>query len=119
MKSLKLFLISYFSFEYCIWTNIESGETCKFEWKFASKTVKRQACSNQFTDRMSYIGDYKSHECKVQLTNVTSSDQGQWKCEVEKYVWGLVRGTVAHANLNLTILPELKIYEGKVNDNLF
>ena len=37
-----------------------------------------------------------SHECDIELSGVRAEDEGEWRCEMESYVWGLVRGYTDH-----------------------
>ena len=37
-----------------------------------------------------------SHECDIELSGVRAEDEGTWRCEMESYVWGLVRGYTDH-----------------------
>ena len=41
-----------------------------------------------------------SHECDIELSWVRAEDEGVWRCEMESYVWGLVRGYTDHRSLN-------------------
>ena len=58
-----------------------------------------QKCSPIFKDRMKYIGNYNSHECKIELFNVTKADEGTWNCKMESYVLGLTRGNIAESKV--------------------
>ena len=61
---------------------------------------------------MKYVGNYDAHECKVLLKNVSLSDQGRWTCEVELYVYGPARGSVANGEIKLQVVPSLEIFKG-------
>ena len=39
-----------------------------------------------------FEGNYEGHECLIELKDVLLEDAGQWKCEMESYVWGIGRG---------------------------
>ena len=60
---------------------------------------------------MKYVGNYDAHECKVLLKNVSLSDQGRWTCEVESYVYGIARGSVANGEIKLQVVPSLEIFK--------
>ena len=70
-----------------------------------------QSC-DMYSNRISYIGNYNAHECKIELKNVSKMDQGTWKCEVESYVWGITIGVKASAAIELKILSNVSISEG-------
>ena len=56
---------------------------------------------------MNYVGNYKSHECKVELTDVELADAGKWQCTVEGYgFW--TRGDIVNAEINLDVTVEKK-----------
>ena len=56
---------------------------------------------------MNYVGNYKSHECKVELTDVELADAGKWQCTVEGYgFW--TRGDIVNAEINLDVIVEKK-----------
>ena len=56
---------------------------------------------------MNYVGNYKSHECKVELTDVELADAGKWQCTVEGYgFW--TRGDIVSAEINLDVIEEKK-----------
>ena len=98
-----------YRFEYCYWKH--SDRMCAFEWKRASGAVEKQACAG-FKDRINYVGDYNQHECKIELTNVNSYDNGSWICEIESYVLGdHVSGYKESALIQVLVLPQ----EGKIN----
>ena len=100
-----------FSFEYCRWTH--NNETCEFEWKWVGSKVVSNCISNggNFSDRISYVGNYKAHDCKVELKNVTKSDEGEWKCEVEEYVRFGGSGAKIDGNFDLVVAKN----EGKIS----
>ena len=52
---------------------------------------------------MSYVGNYKSHECKIRLSHVSKKDQGSWRCEIESFMWGPLRGDEASASIHLNV----------------
>ena len=88
-------------FEFCTWTH-EKNE-CNFEYKRAYDDVKMMDCSNDLKDRISYVGDYKRHECSVKINRVQLADRGDWSCTIEKYAWGPARGLVAKRSFSLDI----------------
>ena len=49
---------------------------------------------------------------QIELQNVTSKIQGTWKCMVESYVKGHGKGHVAKSQMELVVLPKLKVSEG-------
>ena len=52
---------------------------------------------------MSYVGNYKSNECKIRLSHVSKKDQGSWRCEIESFMWGPLRGDEASASIHLNV----------------
>ena len=91
-------------YEYCDWWHGKWGQdkVCEFEWKRRFNGVKRQSCPILGT-RMRFVGDYDSHECKVELLNVELSDAGNWTCKMEKYAF-VGRGSTDKKILNLEIV---------------
>ena len=87
-------------YEYCDWHH--EDQICKFEWKRWHWAVKKQACPN-LLNRVNFIGDYDSHECKVELKNVQLSDAGNWTCKVEAYGF-FTRGDIVSKELNLQVI---------------
>ena len=49
---------------------------------------------------------------QIELKNVTSKIQGTWKCMVESYVKGHGKGNVAKSQMDIVVLPKLKVSEG-------
>lgn len=95
-------------FEYCDWWHgeWENDKVCKFEWKYSHDAVKRQRCT-KLHKRMRFVGDYESHECKVELSNVQLSDSGVWTCRVEEYKT-VISGRSIRKTLNLEIVNNTK-----------
>ena len=56
------------------------------------KYLKRRAFNFAFSVNLRFKGNYEGHECLIELKNVRPEDAGQWKCEMESYVWGIGRG---------------------------
>ena len=56
--------------------------------------------------RIKFTGNYEGHECRIELTGVTAEDAGEWSCEMEKYVWGSIRGTSEKRKVFLTVVEE-------------
>ena len=63
-----------------------------------------QTCQ-RIDSRVKYIGNYTAHECKIELSNVSSDDSGVWSCDVESYVLGATSGYRVQKELTLTIKP--------------
>ena len=91
-------------YEYCIWRH--KNRVCNFEWKSAYNDVKKQTCT-ELNDRAHFRGSYESHECSIDLENTQLSDQGEWSCEMESYVWGLTRGSTHKKSLSLHVIPKI------------
>ena len=89
------------SYEFCIWQH--NGRVCKFEWKRQHYAVKMQTCTALDT-RVNFVGNYNTHECKIELKNAQISDSGQWSCEMEPYVWGPARASTHKDYLNVQIV---------------
>ena len=93
----------FFSFEYCRWTH--NDETCEFEWKWIGNKVVSDCISNggSFSERISYVGNYDDHDCKIKLEKVMKSDEGKWKCEVEEYKFGSGTGAKVNGSFDLVV----------------
>ena len=52
-----------------------------------------------------FKGNYEGHECLIEVENVRPEDVGQWKCEMESYVWGISRGTVKKQAIEVEVVP--------------
>ena len=91
-------------YEYCIWRH--KNRVCNFEWKSAHNDVKKQTCT-ELNDRAHFRGSYESHECSIDLENAQLSDQGEWSCEMESYVWGPARGSTHKKSLSLNVIPKI------------
>lgn len=92
------------AYEFCIWRH--KNRVCQFEWKRAHDEVKKQTCS-ELNDRAHFRGSYDDHECSIDLENIQQSDQGEWSCEMEHYVWGPARGSTHKRSMNLKVIPKL------------
>lgn len=90
-------------YEYCIWRH--RNRVCNFEWKKAHDDVKKQTCT-ELNDRAHFRGSYVNHECSIDLENVQLSDQGEWSCEMESYVWGPARGSTNKKSMILKVIPK-------------
>ena len=51
-----------------------------------------------------FKGNYEGHECLIEVENVRPEDAGQWKCEMESYVWGIGRGTVKKRAIEVAVV---------------
>ena len=91
-------------YEYCDWwsgdLNSQNKKYCKFEWKRNVDDVRQQECN--IDNRAYFDGNYKSHECKLVLKNVETSDSGIWTCRMEKYA-SIGRGTSRNKQLKLEV----------------
>ena len=52
-----------------------------------------QDCHSELKHKVSISGDYKSHECGIQISGFEARDAGTWTCEMEKYVFLGKRGS--------------------------
>ena len=97
-------LSQLFRFEYCYWRH--NDRLCEFEWKRNAWAIRQQSCHG-FNSRVKYIGDYDSHECKIELSGVGLDDAGNWTCDMESYVTGdHVSGYQVKRHLELIVLPK-------------
>ena len=87
-------------FEYCTWKH--NDWVCEFEWKWSHDAVKKTSCT-ALGNRARFVGTYDSHECEIEISNVTLADAGRWSCEMEAHVSGLVRGTTDKAYIDLNV----------------
>lgn len=76
--------------EYCNWKH--DGRHCNLEWKRAVWNVTKQSCHGDLTDRVSIAGDYEKHQCSIKISDLRLEDAGNWKCEMESYVYGTSSG---------------------------
>ena len=72
--------------EYCSWwlgdsyeQNVQNGKYCKFE----DGRVDVLGCDK--AERAHFHGNYTLNECQLVLKNVTSSDSGNWTCEMKQH----------------------------------
>ena len=91
-------------YEYCIWRH--KTRVCNFEWKYSSGTVHQTECE-ELKDRTVFKGTYNNYECAMELKNIQLFDIGDWSCEMEKYVWGSVRGSTHKKVLSLNVIPKI------------
>ena len=103
-ETVRLACQSDAAYEYCVWRH--KNRVCQFEWKRAHDEVKKQTCA-ELNDRAHFRGSYDDHECSIDLENVQLSDQGEWSCEMEHYVWGPARGSTHKKSLHLKVLLKL------------
>merc|ERR1712150_8717 len=101
--TVRLSCTSDSDYEYCIWRH--KNRDCNFEWKRSHGAVKKQTCT-ELNDRARFVGSYKNKECAIELKNVQLSDGGDWSCEMESYVWGVVRGYTHKKSLSLNVEPK-------------
>ena len=101
--TVRLSCTSDSDYEYCIWRH--KNRVCNFEWKRSHGAVKKQTCT-ELNDRALFVGSYKNKECAIELKNVQLSDGGDWSCEMESYVWGVVRGYTHKKSLPLNVEPK-------------
>ena len=81
-----LFDILNLRWEYCVWRH--NGHECEFEWKRTKDAIVMQSCMGLHS-RVSYTGNYDTHECQIEVRNTTSDeDAGNWACHMESYVFG-------------------------------
>lgn len=102
-ETVRLACQSDAAYEYCVWRH--KNRVCQFEWKRAHDEVKKQTCA-ELNDRAHFRGSYDDHECSIDLGNVQLSDQGEWSCEMEHYVWGPARGSTHKMSMNLKVIPK-------------
>ena len=53
--------------------------------------------------RVNFIGNYDDHECKIEITNISSDDNGTWTCEMEAYVFGENSGRKTEKNIEVVV----------------
>ena len=101
-------------YEFCVWRH--QNNICKFEWKRRYGEVRKQECDSMYTHRVKFVGEYSRHECTIHLTNVSLSDEGEWICELESYVWGPLSGSKDKTTLELILEESLiKANQSDVN----
>ena len=107
--TLKLTCHSDESYEFCKLKH-NSMEVSKFEWIYKKKVVEMKSCHARFANRMSFIGDYSNNECAVELKDISEADSGIWECEMEKYVFGIVRGPIDKVYFNINVEGSMYSY---------
>ena len=90
----------HFRYEYCYWKN--NGRNCDFEWKRKAWNITKTSCIG-LNSRVNFIGNYDDHECKIEITNISSDDNGTWTCEMEAYVFGENSGGKTEKNIELVV----------------
>ena len=75
--------------ERCKITHVRSANSCEYVWNKDKYNVKEKNC-NDFGGRFTYIGDRgnAAYNCGIRVNNMSSKDEGQWKC----YVWSYYDG---------------------------
>ena len=63
--------------------------------------MQTQTCM-EIHSRVKYVGNYTSHECDIEVSNVTSEDSGLWTCNVQSYVIG-AHATRTSLDLDLVV----------------
>ena len=79
-STLILTCVSSSTHEHCTW--IHNDNVCRFDWDRRHRYVQNSICK-AYGKRLTFLGIYWAHECKMKLTNVTESDSGKWTCEME------------------------------------
>ena len=101
--SVKLKCKGSSSYEHCNWYHNSVHAVCKFEYTYSVGELKPTHCNKQFIDRIKFVGNYTHHECNIILNNISKSDEGKWKCELQKYVFGPFPGAFASKEIYLKI----------------
>jgi len=87
--------------EYCNWKH--DGRHCNLEWKRAVWNVTKQSCHGDLTDRVTIAGDYNKHQCSIKISDLRLEDAGDWKCEMESYVYGTSSGYKTKQTIGVSI----------------
>ena len=80
-STLILKCISTSNYDRCTWKH--QKDTCHFDWTRHHNTVKNPRCDG-YGDRLLFIGNYQTQECKIKLTKIKLSDSGNWTCEMRR-----------------------------------
>ena len=81
------------SMEKCNWYHKSGNKEylCKFDWtRKNGKKETKTYCSRSLTDRIKFVGNYDENKCFVKLSNIGTTDDGEWKCYLQEYVWGSI-----------------------------
>ena len=98
-KSAVLNCSSNSPYEYC--TLIHDTDICQMEYKSRKNQVKFINCD--FVNRMKLIGNHSNNDCAIELQNVSGKDAGVWKCIMEEYKFGYVKGDTDTGEIHLVV----------------
>ena len=80
ISNLKDFFVQRFN--YCSWTH--DSQVCDFKWNEKNFIPKDQSCVSNGT-KLSFVGSFQSHECEIELENVSQLDNGKWTCLMKSH----------------------------------
>lgn len=79
------YIFSYFlnflfaSFDFCAWKH--EGKSCNFKYFDLLGHFRKLSSACIGNDSMiNFVGSYSAHECKIELHNISSADNGAWSC---------------------------------------
>lgn len=81
---------------------MNGGKYCQFEREGSSPDQRKQKCIHQ--DRVKFLDDYNSNECKIVLSNIQLSDAGDWTCKM--YGGGKGNSRTKTLQLDVIFSPE-------------
>ena len=82
LKMYILFAYSYHflfdSFDFCAWKH--AGKSCNFKYGHLGHFRKLSSACIGDNSMINFVGSLSAHECKIELHNISSSDNGTWSC---------------------------------------
>lgn len=86
--TFSLTCIASASIRSCVWRH--KDKACKLAYSATSGGLVKSRCK-VYESKIFVVGDYKRHECAIQVQSASAYDSGMWKCEVREYVtrWNL------------------------------
>ena len=96
-SSLIFRCISNREYEHCSWRH--QRNICSFDWKIHHDTMKKPRC-DAYGDRLTFLGTYETHECKIELNKVETSDSGRWACDMTNK-----RGEKVSQYIDISVIP--------------
>ena len=67
------------SFDFCAWNH--EGKSCNFKYDDHLGHFRKLSSACIGNDSMiNFVGSHSAHECKIELHNISSADNGAWSC---------------------------------------
>eukprot|EP00093_Oithona_nana_P011348 11348.XXX_561440_562017_1 [CDS] Oithona nana genome sequencing. len=67
------------NFDFCAWNH--EGKSCNFKYDDHLGHFRKLSSACIGNDSMiNFVGSHSAHECKIELHNISSADNGAWSC---------------------------------------